>query len=281
MIELSFENEFNLMKTFECGQNFLFESFDNGQTYYGPFKDRIVKLVQITPHIIGIDSNVKKNLKNEMEIFLRCKDDYNEMLKVIAIDDLMNEVISYSKGLRLLKQEEFECSISYLLSQCSNIPRIKHHLRQLGEIYGQKVRYEKRVFFLFPTREDLLDVSEDTFRELGFGYRAKYIWNFINCHPGFLLEEFEDSEEFNKNLQCIDGIGKKVADCIQLFGYGDVTHFPVDVWIKRFMIQYYNEGKKASTKILSRLGRQLFKNWAGYAQEFIYYYARKNMKIEN
>lgn len=280
MIELSFENEFNLKKTFECGQNFLFESDDEGKTFYGPLKDRIVKLVQIKPNVIAVDSNIKKDLKMKIEKFLRFDDDYNDMLQSISIDDVMNDVITYSRGLRLLKQEEFECSISYLLSQCSNIPRIKHHLKQLGEIYGKKIRYEKKNFYLFPSREDLLDVSEETFRELGFGYRAKYIWNFINCHPGFLLEEFEDSEEFNKNLQCIDGIGKKVADCIQLFGYGDINHFPVDVWIKRFMIQYYNDGKKGSTKVLSSLGRQLFKNWAGYAQEFIYYYARNNMKAE-
>lgn len=188
----------------------------------------------------------------------------------------MKKVVNYSYGLHLLNQDSFECSVSYILSQCSNIPRIKRNLKDLAKLYGNSVIFEDQEFFLFPSRSDMIDVTEEEFRDLGFGYRAKYLRNFIKSYPSFLVEPILDSNIFNQKLQNIEGIGQKVADCIQLFAYGDISHFPVDTWMEKFMIKYYNDGKKISKKKIRKLGVSLFGNWTGYAQEFIYYYARNH-----
>ncbi len=275
MLELTFDNEFNLKKTFECGQNFRFNSTDNGKTYYGTLNDRVIKLEQINKKRLKINSNIQKNLEIRVKRFLRFDDDYALMLKEIQIDELMKKIVIFSQGLRLIKQDMFECSISYLLSQCSNIPRIKHHLNQLSTTYGKRVQYNNKIFFLFPSRDDLTKVTLETFINFKFGYRAKYIYNFIQNYPDFLELPLTNSEIYNQNLQCIEGIGQKVADCIQLFSCGDLNNFPVDVWINKFMIKYYNNGKKASAKKMNQVGQKLFRKWAGYAQEFIYYYARE------
>ncbi|MHA1612025.1 MAG: hypothetical protein ACTSYU_08255, partial [Promethearchaeota archaeon] len=102
----------------------------------------------------------------------------------------------------------------------------------------------------------------------------KYIASFIQDYPPFLSNPKKKGEEFNRQLQEIYGIGQKVADCIQLFGYGDLTLFPVDTWMRKFMIKYYFSGKKTSNAKIRALGRQMFSQWAGYAQEFIFHYAR-------
>ncbi|MHA1719309.1 MAG: DNA-3-methyladenine glycosylase family protein [Promethearchaeota archaeon] len=276
MIELFFPEIFDLVKTFECGQIFRFGSIDSGKTYYGTLNDRILKITQNDPHTLIIFSNKNKNLDNLVNSFFRVGDNYLEMLKSIEIDDLMKNIINFANGLHLLNQDNFECSVAYILSQCSNIPRIKKNLRDLAEIYGNPVIFEDREFFLFPSRLDLINVGEEEFRELGFGYRAKYLRNFIKNYPSFLNEPISDSEYFNHKLQEIEGIGQKVADCIQLFAYGDISFFPVDTWMEKFMIKFYNNGEKISKKKIKNLGEKMFGKWAGYAQEFIYFYARNN-----
>jgi N-glycosylase/DNA lyase len=90
-------------------------------------------------------------------------------------------------------------------------------------------------FYLFPKREDLLDLSVDHFKDMGFGYRAKNIHSFLHNYPEFIFQNQYNGLELNKKLQEIDGIGQKVADCIQLFGFGDLTIFPVDTWIHKYM----------------------------------------------
>ncbi|MHA1474903.1 MAG: DNA-3-methyladenine glycosylase family protein [Promethearchaeota archaeon] len=276
MVELFFSEIFDTVKTFECGQIFRFESKDSGKTYIGSLEDRIIKITQKDSHTLNISSNNNSNLEKLVNSFFRTNDNYLDMQNSIKIDSLMKKVVNYSNGLHLLNQDNFECSISYILSQCSNIPRIKRNLKDLAKLYGKSVIFEDQEYFIFPTRSDLMDVTEEDFRDLGFGYRAKYLRNFIKNYPTFLVEPVLDSEIFNQKLQNIEGIGQKVADCIQLFAYGDISHFPVDTWMEKFMIKYYNVGKKLSKKKIRGLGSSLFGKWAGYAQEFIFYYARNH-----
>ncbi|QEE16465.2 DNA-3-methyladenine glycosylase [Promethearchaeum syntrophicum] len=276
MVELIFSGIFDMVKTFECGQIFRFETIDFGKTYFGALHDRIIKITQKDPHTLIFSSNINSNLEKLLKIFFRTHDNYLDMQKSIKIDNLMKKVVDFSNGLHLLNQDNFECSISYILSQCSNIPRIKRNLKDLGKLYGKQVMFEDKEFFLFPTRSDLITVTEEEFRDLGFGYRAKYLRNFIKNYPSFFNEPVLDSEIFNQKLQNIEGIGQKVADCIQLFAYGDISHFPVDTWMEKFMIKFYNNGEKISKKKIRELGGTLFGKWAGYAQEFIFYYARNH-----
>ena len=276
MVELFFSEIFDTVKTFECGQIFRFETKDSGKTYFGAINDRIIKITQKDPHTLVISSNKNSNLEKLVNSFFRTNDNYLDMQKFIKIDDLMKKVVNFSDGLHLLNHDNFECSISYILSQCSNIPRIKRNLKDLTKLYGKSVIFEDQEYFLFPSRSDLVNVTEEEFRDLGFGYRAKYLRNFIKNNPTFLGEPVLDSEIFNQKLQNIEGIGQKVADCIQLFAYGDISHFPVDTWMEKFMIKYYNDGKKISKKKIRELGVSLFGKWAGYAQEFIFYYARNH-----
>lgn len=230
------------------------------------------------------------------------------MQKNVNIDPLMDKIIRATDGLHLLQQDPFECLIGYVLSQCSNIPRIRRNLEDIARKWGQRVVFEEKEFYLFPKREELLEITEQDLVELKLGYRAKYIRNIIQKYPSFLEAEMENSADFNQQLQKIAGIGQKVADCIQLFAYGDLSWFPVDTWMRKFMIRYYispfkSPSKKHSQKTenpenmaqdihihaadstqlsprnisnkeLSLIGRQLFGSWAGYAQELIYYYAR-------
>ena len=186
----------------------------------------------------------------------------------------MQKIIQTTNGLHIIRQEKFECTIAYFLSQCSNIPRIKLHLTQFAHTWGSQVEYDGHSFELFPTRDDLQNVTEDLLREMHMGYRAKFIAKFIHEYPEWYDNPPTDSDTLNSALQSIDGIGPKVADCIQLMIFGDLSVFPVDTWMEKFMKRYYLTTGKPNLKKIRECGRELFGKYAGYAQEFIFHYAR-------
>ncbi len=289
-LSYTFQEPFNLRKTFECGQIFRYVPANNFKTVYAPIRNRVVKIIQKSPKKLEIQSNRLEGLETLMDSFLRVDDNYKEMLEEIAIDTLMKKISFHCRGLRLLKQDLFECMFSFILSQCSNIPRIKKNLSTLVQDYGRKVNYENRRFYLFPTPEMLKGCDEEIFREMGFGYRAKYLSRIIDSCPDFLenkksgekfcLDCSLDTEELNKKLKSIYGVGQKVSDCVQLFAAGDLRLFPVDTWMKKFMKKYYCTQKKVSERKIRHKGQELFGKWAGYAQEFIFYYARTEEVFE-
>ncbi|WP_457559096.1 DNA-3-methyladenine glycosylase family protein [Candidatus Harpocratesius sp.] len=293
-ILLKLHERYDLRQTLECGQIFRFQKHKNEERiYYIPLKDRILKIFQKNDHILEITSNKNQDLKLILSTFFRLHDNYQQIQQEISIDSIMRKILIPTNGLHLLKQDVFECTISFLLSQCSNIPRITRNVNNLAEKFGTPINFDNQQFYLFPTREQLLEVSEKQFSEMGFGYRAKYIYNFVQNTPNFIKKaiKLEDSSgnhseilngiELNQALQNIQGVGQKIADCVQLFGFGDLSYFPVDTWMRKFMIQHYFNGKKASIKEIRQKGQDLFGKWAGYAQEFIYHYARSYENLNN
>ncbi|MCF2140313.1 MAG: hypothetical protein K9W44_09695 [Candidatus Lokiarchaeota archaeon] len=299
---LKFHERYDLRQTLECGQIFRFQKHNNdAQIYYIPLKDRILKIFQKNDHILEITSNKNQDLKPILSTFFRLNDDYQQIQRRISIDSLMGKILAATNGLHLLKQDVFECTISFLLSQCSNIPRITRNVNNLAEQFGTPINFDNQQFYLFPTREQLLSVSEQQYVEMGFGYRAKYIYNFVQNTPNFIKKainlenpsknhsknpsenhsEILTGIELNQALQNIQGVGQKIADCVQLFGFGDLSYFPVDTWMRKFMIQHYFNDKKASIKAIRQKGQDLFGKWAGYAQEFIYHYARSYENLNN
>ena len=110
------------------------------------------------------------------------------------------------------------------------------------------------------------------------GYRADYIRRAagkIASKKDFLKRiknlSYEDAK---KELIKLPGVGDKVADCILLFSLGHHEAFPVDVWIKRIMEQNYFGGKAMPNKKIVAFARDYFGEYAGYAQQFLYHYAR-------
>jgi len=302
VLEIKFKEKYDLSTSLECGQLFRFRKIDGkdgdliGPTYYGPLGDRILKIRQKDTNTLEIDSNINRNLSEIANKFLRASDDYTSMLKSIAINELMSEVSENVNGLHLFQQDKMECIISYFLSQNNNIPRITANLESICQLGGELAELDGINVYLFPSRERLMEITEENLRDMGCGYRAKYIAKFAQNIPEFIDNPPKLSEELNKKLLEIYGIGQKVADCIQLFAFGDLSVFPVDTWIAKFMRSYFfdlkpedvgntrtlaaqkNRKKKPnklpSVKKIREKGCELFGKWAGYAGEFIFHYVR-------
>ena len=190
----------------------------------------------------------------------------------------------------MLRQDPFQCYISFIASSNSNIPNIKLRLNNLCKKFGQKITIDNVDFFLFPEPNVLAKSSIKDIQKCGLGYRSKSVkdasLSVINGEIDF--EELKKTDYYNakRELTKISGIGNKVADCIMLFSLEKLEAFPLDRWMLRVLQKYYTEKFQISTKTITEkthkelhdLIVQYFGCNAGYAQQFLFKMERELYK---
>ena len=163
--------------------------------------------------------------------------DYEKAREEIrAKDEVLRTAVDKVGMLRILKQDPWVTTISFILSQNNNIKRITGLYRKLSRQYGHEV---EEGYWSFPTPEELGKATEEDLRALGVGFRAPFIIDAVRKHE--ILSEV-DSLDFDSamdKLQEIKGIGPKVASCILIFSYARREGFPMDTWMKQCMAKYY------------------------------------------
>jgi len=286
IVELSSSVPFNLDLTLCCGQAFRWNK--EGEWWYGIVKDKPFKIRQI--ECILEFQNVDENF---VEQYFGLSDDLPRIFEKISRDKHIEMAINKFGGLRLLRQDTWECLISYICATCKSISAIKQMIHNLSKKFGNKTYFDKHEFYTFPTSESLAKATVEALGDCGLGYRARYVSETTKA-------VYEDDFDFNrlkktsyekarKELLRFSGVGLKVADCISLFGLEKLEAFPVDVWIKRAIMNLYAShfpqesiNKISADKSLSLteyskvnlFGREYFGEYAGYAQEYLYHYER-------
>ena len=245
----------------ECGQVFRFESKSYG--YELKAGKEICRL---------IEDGVKTKLEcSDAEYFVRYFDldrDYGEIKRRVADDDVMKKAVEFGHGIRILKQEPLEMIISFIISANNHIPRIKSIIERICTGLGER----RDGYYTFPTLERLASQDFDFYKSLGAGYRDEYLYSTVRDLYNGRVNITDDmtTDEVSKELLKLKGVGRKVADCILLFGYGRTDVYPVDTWIKKVALEYYGVSSKAREYFLNR-----YKELSGYAQQYIYYYKRE------
>ena len=269
-------NNFSLEKTFNCGQTFRF--FKEGDLYYYPYKNSLIAIKE-TPLANHVQLDIKtfgQTIPKEefADIFGLNHNIEDINNRIIRIAPQLEEAVSYANGIRLLKTPVYETIISFLFSIQSQIPVIQSRLNKLALLGGREINADDKVFYLFPKRDDILKLSYEEIAALRLGFREKFLLNFIKNYNEKDFEQLKDATYADKKtfLMSILGIGEKVSECIILFGYGDLSAFPVDTWIIRGMKHFF--GINGTTKKLTEFGRTTFGEVSGYAQQYIYYYMR-------
>ncbi len=207
--------------------------------------------------------------------------DYGDIKsRVLDSDERLKEAVEAKAGIRILKQDFFETLISFIISQNKQIPHIKQIVHTLSERYGEGISLaDGRTVYTFPTVERLYEVSEDELRECKVGFRAPYIRNaVVKVYNKDISEEKLKGMSFNRardELMTIKGVGEKVANCVLLYGLSFTNAFPVDVWMKRIM-EYMYFGKNTKKDIIEKFAYERFGEYAGYAQQYLFYYGREN-----
>ena len=256
--------------TFDCGQCFRWERQDDG-SYIGVANSQAVRISSDGEDVF-IDGIAEKDYENFWKKYLDAERDYGEIKKAVSINETMEKAVSFGNGIRILRQDFFETLISFIISQRSSIPKIKSSVKKLCEMCGEKIEFEGKSYYAFPTPEKVASLSEEQVRSLGVGYRAPYILKAANAvlhgeiDAGFL--EKGDTDSARKALLSLYGVGDKVCDCVLLFSLGKYDLFPADVWIKRVMEEEFDsiDAKKA--------GESQFGLYSGFAQQYLFYWRK-------
>lgn len=261
----------NVENSINSGQVFLWRK--NGNYWYGVNGQDILR----------VDKNgVISSFLNSKVDFFRKKDNLDDIIKSVSKDKTVRKAVKQYPGLRILRQDPFQCLISFIISSNSNIQKIKMSLEKLSKKFGVKVEYENQEFFLFPKVKKLAKASVNEIKSCGVGYRSKFIKEAAKM---VLFEkiDFEYLEKCNyhetkERIRIIPGVGNKVADCVMLFSLEKLEAFPLDRWMIRILEKYYSDKFQIDTKtitekqygVLHEKVLNYFGPYAGYSQQFLF-----------
>lgn len=262
---------------FECGQCFRWDSEADG-SYTGVAFGRILNVKKDNEDIIFSNTNLK-DFKEIWEDYFDLKTDYGEIKNKLSSDPILKEAIKFGNGIRILNQDEWEILISFIMSARNSIPMIKKSLNMLSERYGKYIgEYNGRKYYSFPEADVLDKLSLEEVQDCKASFRAKYIISAATIVSSGETDIYRfknlSTEDARKELMRFTGVGPKVSDCIMLFSMKKHDAFPIDVWVKRVM-EYFYLKKDTSLKIIQEYGQDKFGEYAGYAQQYLFYYARE------
>lgn len=276
-IILKDQPDFRLSHIFDCGQCFRFEPMSENR-YIGVAFGKVLDIEQIGDSVI-----LHGAAREDMDLWRRFLDldrDYGALKRCLSDgDEVMRCAVECGDGIRILRQDTWETIVSFIISASNNIPRIKGIIGRLCENFGDEIRYNGNVYYSFPSAEKINSLSLEDLSVIRAGFRDKYIKAAAQAVVSGELSldglEGMSTPEAKKVLMSVKGIGNKVSDCILLFGLGRVDSFPVDVWIKRIMEHCYF-GSEQQINTISAFARERFGKLGGYAQQYLFFYARLN-----
>lgn len=271
-------SEYDLDATLACGQAFGWERDADGWT--GVIQGRWVRLASVAD---GIKVHLAETSRDLVWLsgYLRTNVNIREVVATFPKDDEhLRDAVRMCAGLRLVRQDPWECLASFILSSTKQIVQIRQIVRALCERYGTAVVIPRGEAsrFSFPTATQLAALSETDLRACKMGFRAPYLLAAARCvTSGEINLESVGSMKLSQareELMKLDGVGEKIADCVLLFAYGFPTAFPVDVWVRRVLSQFYFRGRNVKPDRLRRFIERHFGPNAGYAQQYLFHHVR-------
>lgn len=283
--------DYDLAATLASGQAFRWRERDGW--WEGVVAGRWVRLQQTSEGILA-ETTADETIKNPrlesqaaappwdwLVHYLQTEVDLPAVLASFPDDAPMRAATTYCRGLRLLRQDPWECLASFILSSTKQIVQIQQIVALLCERFGEALPVppaHERAFFSFPTAQRLAACAESDLRDCKMGFRAPNLLRTaqmisageINLAHLHALSVGEARDELLK----FPGVGNKIANCVLLFAYGFQQAFPVDVWVMKALQELYFPRRRANPKRLERFIHTHFGINAGYAQQYLFHYMR-------
>ena len=269
---------FDAKAIFTCGQAFRWYEEKDG-SFTTVHLGRVLNVLNEDDKVIFKGTNLEEFSEIWIDYF-DLSTDYQSIRKSLSNNKILANAMEYGKGIRILNQNHFEMLISFIISANNMIPRIRKSIEVISMRYGKFIcEDENRKYYSFPTVEELSKATVEELREFAkVGFRDKRIFDTVNMikNENIDLDSFDDLETDNlrEELLKFSGVGNKVADCIMLFSYKRGEVFPVDVWIKRVMEELFIK-EETPVKKISKEADRIFGKYAGYAQQYLFYYGRE------
>lgn len=270
--------DFEPKHIFECGQCFRWIK-EEDDSYTGVFDGKILN-VKKEGNLVYLNNTNLDDFNNIWYDYFDLGTDYSSIKeKLKNMDEYLDKATDFGYGIRILKQDSFEMLISFIISSNNRIPMIQRAIDNLSKNYGEFIgEFNNKKYYSFPSLESLSKASVEEIRACQTGFRDKYIKSTVER----IIADNEDvknyrnlsTDECLKELLKFSGVGPKVGDCIALFGMQKIDTFPVDVWVKRVMEEFYIKEDLSLPKI-RKFAIDKFGDLSGYAQQYLFYYARE------
>ncbi|MDE1845100.1 MAG: DNA repair protein [Thaumarchaeota archaeon] len=263
----------NIETTINSGQVFL----------WNKIKDQWVGIDGQDLLILNQSPFSTRSSSGNIDNFLRSDDNLKKILSDISRDKIVAGAVKQSPGLRLIRQDPFQCYISFICSSNSSIQNIKSMLENLCKKFGTRQEFDGYELATFPKAATLANASMKDLVNCRLGFRAKYVKEAAQAVDSgkidFALLKKTNYHTTIESLKKILGIGNKVADCIALFSLDKMDAFPIDRWTQRILLKYYKKffdnvtEKPMTEKKYEKLHGEIveyFGPYAGYSQQFLF-----------
>jgi N-glycosylase/DNA lyase len=275
--------DYDLAATLDSGQAFRWQF--TGGAWQGVIGERWVRLRQrssTAPLVAEVARPVRH--WHWLETYLQTGVNLSSVLATFPDDAPMRAAVAVCRGLRLLRQDPWECLASFLCSSTKQIVQIRQIVGLLAERFGEPLAVPAGAppSFGFPSATRVASLTEAELRACKLGFRAPHLLEAarrvsdgrLNLHQLVTL-----NTEFARNeLLKLPGVGPKIADCVLLFAYGRQDAFPQDVWINRALREFYFPRRRPAPARLREFARTHFGPWAGFAQQYLFHYIRVHLR---
>ncbi len=212
--------------------------------------------------------------------YLQLHVNLEDVLATFPQDEPMRAAVAACRGLRLLRQDPWECLASFILSSTKQIVQIRQIVDRVCACFGEPLNTlpGERQTFSFPSAARLAQVAESALRACKMGFRAPYLLAAARKVDSGALDlqalRQLSVEQARAQLMEFPGVGRKIADCVLLFAYGFQSAFPVDVWVMKALRELYFRRRRTNLKRLQQFAETHFGPNAGYAQQYLFHYMR-------
>ena len=278
---LQINQPFDLELSLTMGQAFRWRSLGDGW-FSGVLGENLVHIRQteggVEYRVGGPDGECSANRKDDRMLlrYFRDDDGVDEIYADISSrDPVMADLVQWYRGFRVLRQEPWECMVSYICSANNSIEGIKRCVDSVSMEFSEPVFLDGETRMTFPTPERLADATEQRLRDLKLGYRAPWVVAAANrvVDSRINLENFKRMSYQNATtrLKQYDGIGDKIAACVVLMSLDKLEAFPVDTHIRKLVSGWwFGYDKPPSDHIIVEWAQDYFGPNAGYAGQFMF-----------
>jgi N-glycosylase/DNA lyase len=275
--------DFDLEKTLDSGQVFHWQKIGDG--FVGTIGNRALYLEQCGEFLKVRFGGTPKPARETraLAVVIRHYFALDHPLGTICDsfpkDRVMNAARNFCHGLRIIRQPKWECLATFICSSMKQVAHIRQISLELRKRFGEQQRIGDQLVYTFAAPRRIAQASEKELRDCKLGYRAKN----LRATARLVSSGKADLEawstlpdaELRKQLCALPGVGPKIANCVMLFAYERLRAFPIDVWIERVLRQHYFSGRRKMTaKRLREFSETHFGEHGGYAQQYLFHYAR-------
>ena len=288
--------ETDLRDTFECGQAFRYELIkdeDGYAEYMTVVGDLLIRVGQRERGELIFFGITDEEFESVCVPYFALDTDFvairDEIISKTDSEWLKRAAMS-AGGISILRQEPWEALFSFIISQNNNIPRIRKIIRSMSLAYGENLAKKRQLkgcplgktegipcssvcsecgaCYSFPRPEQVL-ASPEKMLPSKPGFRYKYLLSaaerVVSGETNLSKISKAASYEYTlAELKKILGVGDKVASCVALFGFTNLEAFPIDVWMRRAIDEYFD----------GNLDPKSLGKYAGVAQQYIFHYIR-------